>query len=71
MPKHDNFVTDIYFDELDKIFKIISACEQNIYNIDELINNEICHSGLRGLINSRFELFLHLVFWTLHQLNIF
>ena len=47
--KHDNFVTDIYFDELDKIFKIISACEQNIYNIDELINNEICHSGFKRL----------------------
>jgi glutamate-1-semialdehyde 2,1-aminomutase len=47
--EHDNFVTDIYFHELDIIFKTISACEQNIYNIDELIDSEICHSGFRRL----------------------
>ena len=38
-----------YFYYLDKVFKKISNCENNSYNINKYIDGEICHEGFKRL----------------------
>ncbi|MDB4060241.1 aminotransferase class III-fold pyridoxal phosphate-dependent enzyme [Flavobacteriaceae bacterium] len=38
-----------YFDELDKIYKIISKCESEKLNINTLLDGPVCHSGFKRL----------------------
>ena len=47
--KHTEEVLDIYFDQIEKIFKIISLCEQDKLNIDDLIIGEVCHADFKRL----------------------
>ena len=46
---HNDNSTNIYFECLDEIFKIISDCENDFKKIDFLLKNEICHSGFKRL----------------------
>ena len=38
-----------YFDELDKIYKIIRKCESEILNVNSLLEGPVCHSGFKRL----------------------
>jgi len=46
---HSNDKLDIYFNELDSIFKLINDCENEKLNIDKLLEYPICHSGFKRL----------------------
>ncbi|MAI97408.1 MAG: glutamate-1-semialdehyde aminotransferase [Rhodobacteraceae bacterium] len=46
---HKKTVINRYFNELDKIFQIISACENQRIDIDKLIHGPVCHSGFQRL----------------------
>ena len=45
---HDKNLLNKYFKILDKIFKKIHFCEKNKLDIDMLLEQEVCISGLRG-----------------------
>ena len=47
--KHNEEVLNIYFDEIEKIFKKISLCEQDRLNINDLIIGEVCHADFKRL----------------------
>ena len=47
--KHNEEVLNIYFDEIEKIFGMISLCEQGKLDIDDLIIGEVCHSDFKRL----------------------
>ena len=47
--KHNEEVLNIYFDELEKIFGMISLCEQDKLDIDDLIIGEVCHADFKRL----------------------
>ena len=40
---------NIYFDEIEKIFGMISLCEQGKLDIDDLIIGEVCHADFKRL----------------------
>ena len=46
---HTSEVIDGYFDALDKVFFLISECE-NGRDVNELLKGEVCHSGFKRLI---------------------
>jgi len=45
---HTDNIIDKYFNEIDKIFSIISRCEQG-ENIDDYLEGPICHDGFKRL----------------------
>jgi len=45
---HSKLILDKYFENLEKIFKIISECEDG-NKIDKFLNHPVCHSGLERL----------------------
>jgi glutamate-1-semialdehyde 2,1-aminomutase len=40
---------DAYFVALDKVYKLIAACENDHKNIDELLEGPVCHAGFKRL----------------------
>ncbi len=46
---HDNDVLEKYFSEMDKLFSIIKACENEVQSIDNLLDGPVCHSGFKRL----------------------
>ena len=47
--EHEDKFIDDYFNELDKIFHIISKCETKEFNIDNLLEGPVCHAGFSRL----------------------
>ena len=45
--KEEHF--DAYFNALDKVYKLIAACEANHRNIDDLLDGPVCHAGFKRL----------------------
>ena len=46
---HKQSIINKYSNELEKIFKIISDCENQRLDIDKLITGPVCHSGFQRL----------------------
>ena len=46
---HTAVVLNPYFDELDKLFKIVGQCERGERSIDLLLEGPVCHSGFKRL----------------------
>ena len=46
--EHNKEVLDSYKENLDKIFKTISDCENDL-EIDNLLEGPVCHSGFKRL----------------------
>ena len=46
---HKNEHIDAYFNELDKVYKTISECENEKINIDDLLEGPVSHSGFKRL----------------------
>lgn len=46
---HTHEVLDLYFDELDKIFKKIGQCERGKTALSSLLEGPVCHSGFKRL----------------------
>ena len=46
---HDDKIIEKYFNNLESVFKRISDCENEKFNIMDLLNSPICHSGLERL----------------------
>jgi glutamate-1-semialdehyde 2,1-aminomutase len=40
---------DNYFNALDKVYKVIGACENGDKNIDDFLEGPICHAGFKRL----------------------
>jgi glutamate-1-semialdehyde aminotransferase/spore coat polysaccharide biosynthesis protein SpsF (cytidylyltransferase family) len=47
--EHSQYDVDNYFQVLEAIFKIISACENDNLQIDSLLEGPVCHSSFRRL----------------------
>jgi glutamate-1-semialdehyde aminotransferase len=45
--KEEHF--DAYFNELDKIYQVIAACEKGYKNINDLLEGPVCHAGFKRL----------------------
>ena len=45
---HNKNLLNKYFKILDKIFNTISFCEKNGLDIDALLEQDVCISGIRG-----------------------
>jgi glutamate-1-semialdehyde aminotransferase len=45
---NDNYIQK-YFSELDKVYAIIKKCENQEYNINDLLEGPTCHSGFKRL----------------------
>jgi glutamate-1-semialdehyde 2,1-aminomutase len=46
---HTDEVLNPYYENLYDIFKIISKCENGIFNIDNLLDGPVCHAGFKRL----------------------
>jgi glutamate-1-semialdehyde 2,1-aminomutase len=46
---HTDEHLNVYFEELDKVYKIISKCESEEINIQTLLEGPVCHSGFKRL----------------------
>jgi len=46
---HNDHIIEKYFNSLDKIFKIISECENQRKDIFKLLDGPVCHSGFERL----------------------
>ena len=46
---HTDTFIDSYFQSLENVFEIISRCENNKLNIDDIIQGPICHAGFERL----------------------
>jgi hypothetical protein len=42
-------LVDEYIDNLDEVFAIISQCENNDLDIDQLLDGDVCHSEFTRL----------------------
>ena len=49
--EHQDNYLDSYFSALDEVYKLIYKSENGNINIDELLDDEVCHSGFKRLIN--------------------
>jgi glutamate-1-semialdehyde aminotransferase len=46
---HEDIYIEKYFNELDKVYKIISKCESNNLDINKILEGPICHNGFKRL----------------------
>jgi glutamate-1-semialdehyde aminotransferase len=46
---HTDSIMNLYFESLDKIFKVIRKCESEELNISDLLEGPVCHSGFQRL----------------------
>ena len=46
---HNKDLVDEYIDNLNEVFKLIKSCENDDLNIDDLLENSICHSEFTRL----------------------
>ena len=46
---HEEIYIEKYFNELDKVYKIISKCESNNLDINKILEGPICHNGFKRL----------------------
>jgi len=46
---HSDEIFESYFESLDKVYKLISACESGALQIDNLLEGPVCHSGFKRL----------------------
>jgi glutamate-1-semialdehyde aminotransferase len=46
---HEDIYIQRYFSELDKVYGIIKKCENQEFNINDLLDGPICHSGFKRL----------------------
>ena len=49
--EHQGNYLDSYFSALDEVYKLIYKSENGNINIDELLDDEVCHSGFKDSIN--------------------
>ena len=47
--EHQDNYLDSYFSALDEVYKLIYKSENGNINIDELLDDEVCHSGFKRL----------------------
>ena len=46
---HNDKIIQKYINCLDKVFYYIKRCENNDLNINEILNNDVCHTGFKRL----------------------
>ena len=47
--EHTSEIIEKYFDKLDRVFKIISECENEKNSIDQLLEGPVSHAGFERL----------------------
>ena len=47
--EHSDEIIDNYLNDLNDVFKLIRSCQDEVNNIDELLDGDVCHTGFSRL----------------------
>ena len=47
--EHSDAIIDNYMNDLNDVFKLIRSCQDEVNNIDELLDGDVCHTGFSRL----------------------